>query len=85
VLAGDGSVVAPVVALSFSGGPAAGYDGLRVAAGLLLAAALLAAAAVLVRRTDWTEPSEAATPEMDATNFEVEDVDLDDEDDFIDA
>lgn len=56
---------APVQPVAFSAGRGAGYYPARVAAGLALAAALLVLAWWLVRTTDWSEPSEAATPEMD--------------------
>jgi len=82
----DGAVVARAAPLSFAAGPGAGYEGSRLAAGLGAAALLLVIALVLVRRTDWREPTEAATPEMDATSLEVPEFDLGDEDDeLVDA
>jgi hypothetical protein len=58
--------VAPVtVPVTFSAGPSARYQAGRLAAGMALAALLLALAWRLVRTTDWREPAEASTPEMD--------------------
>jgi hypothetical protein len=58
--------VAPVILpVTFSAGPSARYDGLRLAGGLVLAALLLALGWYVLRTTDWREPAAAATPEMD--------------------
>lgn len=62
----DGPVRAPFVPISFSAGRGAAYDPVRLAAGLGTAAVLAALATWLVRSTDWREPTEAATPELDA-------------------
>lgn len=72
VLSGDGFVAAPPVPVSFSLGAGPRYRSGRVAGGLLVGLAALAGAAVLRRRTDWRQPSEAATPEMDATDLQTE-------------
>lgn len=65
----EGAVLAPVVSITFSAGRGASYDGGRLIVGLLVATALAGLATWLVRNTDWREPSEAATPELDAATF----------------
>ncbi|MGQ0520059.1 MAG: neocarzinostatin apoprotein domain-containing protein [Actinomycetota bacterium] len=69
VTTADGAVPAPVVPITFSAGRGASYDGGRLIVGLLVAIALACLATWLVRTTDWREPSEAATPELDAATF----------------
>ena len=49
----------------FSTGPGVAYDRERVMPGVGIALVLVAAAVVIARRTDWTKPTEAATPELD--------------------
>lgn len=66
-----GYVAAPGVPLHFSLGPGASYNGARLAVGLSAAALLVVVALVVVRRTDWTKPTEAATPEVDAADLET--------------
>ncbi|MGH9151472.1 MAG: hypothetical protein ACRD03_03490, partial [Acidimicrobiales bacterium] len=70
VVGDRGLVRAPVVPIAFSTGPGARYDGGRLAAGLLAAAALLGLATWLVRTTDWSAPTEASTPAMDAAELD---------------
>jgi ABC-type Fe3+/spermidine/putrescine transport system ATPase subunit len=69
VITADGAVRGPVVPITFSAGRGASYHGGQLAIGLLVAAALAAMACQLLRTTDWREPSEAATPELDAATF----------------
>lgn len=69
VVVGGGFVTAPVTPVRFSRGPGVAYDGGRVVFGVLLAMVLIAAAVVLARRTDWTKPTEAATPELDSSDL----------------
>lgn len=66
-LVSDGALVrAAFVPVDFSAGASASYDAKRVAIGFAAAASLLALAVWLIRTTDWREPTEAATPAMDA-------------------
>lgn len=66
-LVGDGALVrAAFVPVGFSGGASASYDAKRMALGVAAAVALLSLAVWLIRTTDWREPTEAATPAMDA-------------------
>jgi hypothetical protein len=65
VLSGGGRVPGPVVPIVFAAEPGARYEAGRLAGGLTLAVVLGLAAVVLVRRTDWRQPSEADTPELD--------------------
>lgn len=72
VVTSAGFVAAPVVPLQFSLGPGASYNRTRLAVGFGVGGLLLLLAIVLVRRTDWTKPTEAATPEVDAADLETE-------------
>ena len=66
-LASEGALVrAAFVPVDFSAGASASYDPKRVAVGFAAAMALLSIAFWLIRTTDWREPTEAATPAMDA-------------------
>ena len=69
VVVGGGFVAAPVTAVQFSRGPGVAYEGGRILSGVLAAMALIGAAFVIARRTDWTKPSEAATPELDGSDL----------------
>ncbi len=69
VVVGGGFVAAPVTPVRFSLGPGVAYDGGRVLLGVVAALALIAAALVIARRTDWTKPTEAATPELDSSDL----------------
>jgi len=71
VITPDGFVIAPATPIAFSRGRGAAYDAGRLAAGLLGAFVLLAIAAMLARTTDWAEPTEAATPELDSTDLQT--------------
>lgn len=71
VVTDDGFEAAPVVPLGFSRGPGAGYDPWRLAGGLAFAATLGAVAVIVARTTDWTKPSEAATPEVDGADLQT--------------
>lgn len=77
VVVGDGYVTAAPAEVAFSLGPGVAYKGGRVLPGLAVAVALLAIGFALARKTDWTKPSEAATPELDAADLRT-DQDLDD-------
>jgi hypothetical protein len=72
VVTSAGFVAAPMVPLQFSLGPGASYNGARLAVGLGVAVLLLLLAVIVVRRTDWTKPSEAATPDVDAADLETD-------------
>lgn len=65
VVVGGGYIAAPPTAVRLSVGPGPSYDGGRVVAGVLVAIALIGAATLIARRTDWTKPTEASTPELD--------------------
>ncbi|MDP1807487.1 MAG: hypothetical protein Q8K72_20080, partial [Acidimicrobiales bacterium] len=69
VVVGGGFVAAPVTPVQFSLGPGVAYDGGRVLLGVLVALALIGAALVIARRTDWTKPTEAATPDLDSSDL----------------
>ena len=66
----EAPMVPTSVAVAFDAGPTADYDAARLAGFGALAVALLGAAFRLVRRTDWHEPAEAATPALDAAVLE---------------
>jgi hypothetical protein len=65
-VAADGPMTAAVAPISFSAGAGAGYNTARLVPGLGLAIVFGVAVVWLIRRTDWSAPSEAATPELDA-------------------
>jgi hypothetical protein len=69
VVVGGGFVVAPVTPVRFSLGPGVAYDGGRVLIGVLMAMVLAGAALLIARRTDWTKPTEAATPDLDSSDL----------------
>jgi hypothetical protein len=69
VVVGGGFVAAPVTPVRFSAGPGVAYDGGRVLAGVLLALVLSGAGLLIARRTDWTKPTEAATPALDGSDL----------------
>ena len=69
VVVGGGFVAAPVEPVQFSLGPGVAYEGGRVLAGVLVATVLIGAALVIARRTDWTKPAEAATPDLDSSDL----------------
>lgn len=71
VVGRKGFVASPAVAVGYALGPGPGYEAGRVAGGLAVALGLVAVALMLVRRTDWAKPTEATTPEMDATDLET--------------
>ena len=72
VVSQDGFVASPTAAVGFSLGPGAEYDRTRLVIGLSVTALLLLGAFALIGRTNWDRPTEAATPEMDATDLETE-------------
>jgi len=72
VVSGDGFVAAPSVPLHFARGPGATYNQRRLAAGLTIAVALALTAVIVARRTDWTKPTEAATPDVDAADLQTD-------------
>ena len=76
VLVGPGFVAAPASQVSFTAGPGVDYDAGRLLTGMAIAALLVAAALVVAWRTDWTKPTEAATPELDDADLQA-DQDLD--------
>lgn len=69
VVVGGGFVAAPVAPVRFSLGPGVTYDGARVVLGVLAAVVLIGIALVIARRTDWTKPTEAATPDLDDSDL----------------
>lgn len=69
VVVGGGFAAAPVTPVRFSLGPGVAYDGGRVLVGVLVAMVLIGAALVIARRTDWTKPTEAATPDLDGSDL----------------
>jgi hypothetical protein len=69
VVVGPGFVAAPVAPLAFSAAPGVAYEGGRLARGLAIAVALGAIAVVVAVRTDWSKPTEAETPELDAADL----------------
>jgi hypothetical protein len=69
VVAGSSSTFVPV---RFSAPPGPDLEPDRVIPALVLAAALLATAWYLIKTSDWSPPSEAATPELDAITLEVD-------------
>ena len=69
VVVGGGFVAAPVTPVRFSAGPGVDYDGGRVLFGVLTAMALIGAGVLIARRTDWTKPTEAATPDLDNSDL----------------
>ncbi|MDQ3641480.1 MAG: hypothetical protein M3450_08470, partial [Actinomycetota bacterium] len=58
-----------VTPVRFSAGPGVAYDSGRVLLGVLTAMVLIGAAVVIARRTDWTKPTEAATPDLDSSDL----------------
>lgn len=69
VVVGGGFITAPIAPVRFSLGPGPSYDAGRVVAGVVVAIGLLGAAVLIARRTDWTKPTEAATPELDTADL----------------
>lgn len=69
VVVGGGFIAAPVTPVRFSLGPGVAYDGRRVLVGVLGATVLIGAALVITRHTDWTKPTEAATPDLDSSDL----------------
>ncbi len=69
VVVGGGFIAAPVAPVSFSLGPGVEYQGARVLLGVMTAMVLIGAAVVIARRTDWTKPAEAATPDLDSSDL----------------
>ena len=72
VVAGGGFIAAPIAPVRFSLGPGPSYDTDRVVAGVLVAMGFLGLAVVIARRTDWTKPTEAATPDLDGADLRAE-------------
>lgn len=69
VVLGGSTVAAPPQSLSFAASAGAGYSWPRVLVAVAVAAVLLVAAGWLVRTTDWSPPSEAATPGLDSLDL----------------
>ena len=72
VVVGGGFITAPIAPVRFSLGPGPSYDAGRLLAGVLVAVGLLGAAVLIARRTDWTKPTEAATPDLDSADLRAE-------------
>ncbi|MGI9022919.1 MAG: hypothetical protein ACR2HV_06775 [Acidimicrobiales bacterium] len=73
----EGYVAAPVIPIRFARGPGAGYTPWRLAGGLATALGLGVIAIGIARRTDWSKPTEADTPDLDDADLQV-DATLDD-------
>ena len=73
VVVGPGFVAAAPAVLTFSRGPGVEYDGGRILTGVAVAAVLMLLALFIGLRTDWTKPSEAATPDMDGADLRAAD------------
>jgi hypothetical protein len=72
VLVGPGFITAPAAPVAFSLGPGVAYEAGRVILGLALALSLVAVAFAIARRTDWTKPTEAATPALDGADLRTD-------------
>lgn len=72
VVVGGGYITAPITPVRFALGPGPSYDAGRVLAGVVVAVGLLGAAVLIARRTDWTKPTEAATPDLDGADLRAE-------------
>jgi len=70
VLVGDGYITAAPVA--FSIGRGVDYDAGRLWPGAAAALVLLGIAVLIAVKTDWTKPSEAATPALDAADLRTD-------------
>ncbi len=69
VVVGPGFVVAAPSPVGFSSGPGVTYDAGRLAAGIAVAFVLGVVAIGLAVRTDWTKPTEAASPALDGADL----------------
>ena len=76
VLADPGYAAAGPGIVSFSAGLGVAYSAGRVLTGIAIGLVLVGLAVALALRTDWTKPTEAATPEMDRADLRA-DQDLD--------
>jgi hypothetical protein len=76
VVVGPGFLTAPVAPIAFSAGPGVAYEAGRLALGIGAALMLAALAVTIAVRTDWTKPTEAATPALDGADLRA-DRDLD--------
>ena len=76
VVVGSGFVTAPATPVEFSLGPGVAYEADRLVPGIGMAIVLVALAVVIARRTDWTKPTEAASPALDRADLRS-DQDLD--------
>jgi hypothetical protein len=72
VIVGNGFVAAAPAPISFSLGPGVAYDVSRVAPGVAIAVLLVVIALGLAAKTDWTKPTEAATPALDAADLRAD-------------
>ncbi len=72
VIAGSGFVGAAVTPVAFSEGPGVAYTAGRMVPGVGIALVLVGVALTIARRTEWTKPTEAATPEMDAADLRAD-------------
>ena len=72
VIVGDGYVAAAPVAVTWSRGPGVGYQAGRVVPGAMVALVLVAIAIAIAVKTDWTKPTEAATPELDEADLRTD-------------
>lgn len=72
VIVGNGYVAAAPVPVRFSHGPGVVYRADRIVPGVAIALVLVAVALGLAAKTDWTKPTEAATPALDAADLRTE-------------
>lgn len=72
VVVGPGFVTAPVAPVAFSLGPGPAYRAGRLVVGFGGALVLLGAAVAIARRSDWTKPPEAATPDLDGADLRAD-------------
>jgi hypothetical protein len=72
VVEGPGFIAAPAAPVAFALGPGVAYEAGRLTLGIAVALSLIAVAVVLARRTDWTKPTEAATPALDSADLRAD-------------
>jgi hypothetical protein len=72
VVVGPGFITAPAVPVAFSLGPGVAYQTGRLTVGVAVALALVAVAITIAARTDWTKPTEAATPALDRADLRTD-------------
>jgi hypothetical protein len=66
---GPGFIAAPATPVGFSLGPGVDYEAGRLLAGIGVALLLVVLAVGLAVGTDWTKPTEAASPALDRADL----------------